>query len=133
MPGFDEFMELCEKRGFVSTEEEDHASRGIAEFGGVACTLPAFFEGFHFFGSERGIFDFLNLVAEEFDFEFGGFLGAGKFLVVADGFLPFLPYVFVSGEGVRVFSIGVKECEAGRESAIARVREYRVDIITLKK
>lgn len=24
-------------------------------------------------------------------------------------------------------------CEAGRESAIARVREYRVDIITLKK
>ena len=24
-------------------------------------------------------------------------------------------------------------CEAGRENAIARVREYRVDIITLKK
>ena len=26
-----------------------------------------------------------------------------------------------------------QSCEAGRESAIARVREYRVDIITLKK
>ena len=26
-----------------------------------------------------------------------------------------------------------QSCEAGRKSAIARVREYRVDIITLKK
>ena len=26
-----------------------------------------------------------------------------------------------------------QSCEAGRESAIARVREYRVDLITLKK
>ena len=26
-----------------------------------------------------------------------------------------------------------QSCEVGRESAIARVREYRVDIITLKK
>ena len=26
-----------------------------------------------------------------------------------------------------------QSCEAGRESAIARVREYRVEIITLKK